>query len=252
MHRTIRSTARLIPLAALGLAMTGPAAAQALPAAKTLLDRHVAATGGSHRRSLETLRTAGTFSMPAMGASGELLMIQARPNLMSMTVTIPGLGEIRTGFDGTTAWSLNPMEGPRVLSGGELVQLKDDAAFDSSLRDPSLVASMETVEKTAAGGRDCYKVRVTWKSGRETFDCFDVDNGLLVASWQTAETAMGPIETTVLYADYTKFGALTMPARTTQQVMGQEMVIMLTSVDFEAADASIFAPPPEIRALISK
>jgi hypothetical protein len=179
-------------------------------------------------------------------------MIQARPNLMAMKVTISGLGEIRSGFDGENGWSLNPMEGPRLLTGPELVQIRDDAAFDSSLRDPSLVESMETIEKTQAAGRDCYKVRMTWKSGRETFDCFDAENGLLIATWQTAETAMGPIESTVIYSDYKEFGAIRLPSRTTQQVMGQEMVITVTTVDFSAVDASAFTPPAEIKALIKK
>lgn len=247
-----RTALRAFLLALAGAAIANPSAAQALPDARSLLDRYVHETGGMAMRELQSIRTAGTFNLPAMGAAGDLEMIQARPNLITMKVTIPGLGEIRSGFDGSTGWTLNPMEGPRLLSGGELTQIRDDAAFDSSLRDASLVASMETVEKTQAAGRDCYKVKMTWKSGRETFDCFDAENGLLVATWLTAETAMGAVESTVLYGEYKQFGAVRLPTRTTQQVMGQEFVIIVTNVDFTAVDKAAFTPPAEIQALIRK
>ncbi|MCI0437276.1 MAG: hypothetical protein L0271_27120 [Gemmatimonadetes bacterium] len=229
-----------------------PVSAQDLPDAKSLLDRHIQATGAGAFLSVAGMRTTGTFALPSMGASGNLEMIQARPNLMLMTVNIAGLGEIRSGFDGTNGWSLNPMEGPRILTGKELAQLRDDADFAASLRDASLVASMETVEKTQAAGRDCFKVRMTWKSGRETFDCFDAENGLLIATWQTAETAMGPVDATLIYTDYREFGGVRIPTRTTQQVMGQEFVITVDSVDFAAIDSARFKVPAEIEALIRK
>ena len=46
-------------------------------------------------------------------------MVQVAPNKMQMMTTIPGVGAIQVGFDGTTGWSVDPMQGPRVLAGKE-------------------------------------------------------------------------------------------------------------------------------------
>ena len=78
----------------------------------------------------------------------------------------------RRGYDGTTGWSINPMEGPRLVEGDELRQMRDDADRRALIRDAALIASMETVERTEMNAQACYRVRIVWKSGRETTDCY--------------------------------------------------------------------------------
>ncbi|HEV3050931.1 MAG TPA: hypothetical protein VGX50_11500, partial [Longimicrobium sp.] len=163
-----------------------PAAAQQLPEATQLVQRYLTAVGG--REALlapRSTRTRGTFEMPAAGLTGELEVVTAKPNRVATRVNIPGLGEILTGFDGQTGWSLNPMMGARVLSGAELDAVREQADPLVAVRDPSTYQSMTTVEQTTMGGQACYRVRVVSKSGRESFDCYAVDTGLLVASVST-------------------------------------------------------------------
>ncbi|MGH7500263.1 MAG: hypothetical protein ACREL7_00760 [Longimicrobiales bacterium] len=235
---------------ALLLLEADPAGAQALPDARSIIDRYVEAIGGDLLRSHTSMRTTGTFSLPGMGSTGQLEMAQARPNRMVMTVTLPGLGAIRSGFDGTVGWSVNPMEGPRLLSGKELEQQSDDAAFESALRDASLIESMETVELTEIEGTACHIVRITWKSGRETRDCYAVDSGLLIATMARSETVMGPVDATMLYGDYQDFGGIRMPSRTRQRVMSQEFVMTITAVEFGNVDDAAFKPPQEVLTLL--
>lgn len=228
-----------------------PAAAQQLPQAQQLVQRYLDAVGG--RDALlapRTTRTRGTFEMPAAGISGELEVLAGKPNRVASKVTIPGLGEIRNGFDGQTGWSVDPMMGARLLSGAELEAAREQANPLAAVRDPSTYTSMTTVEQTTMGGQACYKVRVVWKSGRESFDCFAVDGGLLVASTNTQESPMGTTTITTLLSDYRQFGSVRMPTRLTQEMMGQQQVITITSVEFDAVDDAAFNPPAEIHALM--
>ena len=48
--------------------------------------------------------------------SGDLEISQARPNKTMMRINVTGIGQIEQGFDGTTGWSINPMQGPRVMT----------------------------------------------------------------------------------------------------------------------------------------
>lgn len=227
-----------------------PVRAQSLPPAAELVGAYVQAIGGAPAfLDHSSMRMVGEFSMAAMGLKGQVETFQMKPNRSVSRVTIDGFGEIRRGFDGTVGWSMNPMEGPRLVEGEELRQLRDDSDPRTLVRDAALIASMQTVERTEMNGQPCYRVRIAWKSGRETSDCYAVDGGLLVGSTINVVSPMGSVEAQVFYSDYRSFGKLRMPTLTRQQVMGQEQAFTLTSVEFDKVDPEVFELPPEIRAL---
>lgn len=224
---------------------------QELPAAADLIARYREAVGGAGvLDGRQSLRSTGQFSMPAAGLVADFEAHAARPNRTSMRVTIPGFGEIRSGYTGEVGWSMNPAEGPRLLQGGEAVQSADEADFESILRLPSSIASMTTVDRTSLAGRDCYRVRLVWVSGRETFDCYSPETGLLVGTMTTQETSLGTLDAVTLYDDYRDFDGVMMAGRVTIQVMGVEQVITVSEVQFDVAADEATAPPAEIQALI--
>ena len=225
----------------------------ALPPAKELIAKAAAATNtAAVMAKHQSVRTKGRFEMPAQCVSGELEIAQARPNRSMMRINLAGIGLIENGFDGTTAWQLNPLQGPRVLSGRELDTIREESAFGASSRQGPNVASAETVERTQMNGEACYKVKVVWKSGRETMDCYSVASGLLIATVAKQESPMGTMEVTNLVSDYKDFGGQKIATRLTQQAMGQEQVLVITTVDYDAAPDSTFVMPAAIKALVEK
>lgn len=226
-------------------------AAQDLPAAADIIAKYQVAVGGADVLDGRTsMHSTGDVSIPAAGMSAEFEAWQARPNRSAMRATIAGFGEIRTGYTGDVAWSVNPMEGPRVMEGGEAAQSADESTFDWQLRRSDGVESMTTVELTTMGGHECHRVRVEWKSGRESFDCYSTESGLIVGSTARQETNMGIVEAVTLYDNYTEFEGLKVPGRITIQTMGVEQIITLRSVSFNGVPDSVFEAPAEIRALI--
>lgn len=224
--------------------------AQDLPPARQIVDAYVQAIGGTEAISRATHRHfRGEMSMPAAGMTMSMEMWQARPNKMLMVMSIPGMGEMRQGFDGEVAWSSNPMQGPRIIEGAELEQTMRQADFDANLRFDHLFPTMETVERAEVSGRPCYRVRMVATNGDESFGCFDVDTKLLLGMTSRTESEMGTIETSVELQDYRDFGGLKMPARTVMSVMGQEMVMTIRELDTNPVPESTFALPAEIQAL---
>jgi hypothetical protein len=254
--RRTTSARRFAAAAGLTMIVAAPAAAQApasLPPAKDLIAKFVAATNGpAVMAKHQSVRSKGRFELPAAGMSGDLEISQARPNKTMMRITVSAIGQIEQGFDGTTAWSINPMQGPRVLTGRELDAVREESGFGTSSRQGPSVASAETVEKTEMNGEPCYKVKMVWKSGRETFDCYSVASGLLIASQGKQESPMGTIDVTNLISDYKDFGGQKVATRLTQQVMGNEQVLIISSVDYDAADPAVFEMPAAIKALVEK
>jgi hypothetical protein len=231
---------------------TSTATTSGLPAARTLIDRYVQAIGGRDavlRHS--TIRYVGTFEMPAAGVKGDLSVVQAAPNKTAMTMTMPGMGQMSQGYDGTVGWSVNPMQGPRLLEGKELEQVREDAGPAAMLRSPERIRSAETIELTTMGGQSCYKVKITYNSGRQSHDCYSPESGLLVGTVQTQETPMGAIEVTTLTSDWRDFGGLKSATRVRQQMMGQEQIITIDRLEFDRPeDLKAVEMPDQVKPLV--
>lgn len=243
------------PLAAAACALTwvttlAPAQATSLPPAESLVAGHRRAVNADVFLRAKSIRSRGTLQVPAVGVSAPLILEQVAPNRMRMTTSLPGAGEILQGFDGTTAWAVDPMQGPRLLTGSQLAQVRDDADFRSSMRPSELVREMRTVERTTIGGAECWLVRVSWRSGRETHDCYDVGTGLLVAARSTVQSPMGEAEVTTRYSDYREFAGMRFPARSVIETMGQQQVIVLESVELDVVKDDLRDLPPAIRTLL--
>jgi len=230
-----------------------PAAAQdRLPPAGDLVAKYVQAIGGRDAvLRPKSSRATGHFEMPGAGLKGDVEVLSADKRVLT-TVTLPGLGTVRSGYNGQVGWSIDPMMGARLLTGGELDAMRDQADPLATLRDDSLVKSKETVERSEIDGRSCYKVRLVWTSGRQTYDCYDTATGLLVATIGTQESPMGAIEVTTVMSEYRDFGGVKMPMRLTQSAMGQQQVMTVTDIQFDTVPAGAFELPAEIKALLKK
>ncbi len=252
-HTTSRS---LLLAAALASLAAAPLAAQGtLPPAQQLLDRYAQAVGGRDRVArYSTARVVSEMEMPAMGMKGTIESYSAKPNRSFARIEMGAAGTTTMGFDGTVGWSSNAMQGPALAEGEQLEQMREGADFVESvtmIADPSAYASIRTVERTEMGGKACWKVKLVRKSGRESFNCYDTETGLLAGIVRTQETPMGKVETSAVVSDYKEFGGVLIPTRSTGTMMGQQIVSSTRSVEFDTAQPSVFELPAEIRALVA-
>jgi hypothetical protein len=244
----LRFTAALVPMAV--AASLAGAQAPGMPPAATLVAKYASTVGGPAFIAAKSIVTKGGMSMPAAGINATFELKQVA-NQMSMVTEIPGMGKIEAGYDGTTAWSMDPMQGARVLSGAELDQVKDEADRRGVVRSPELFTSLETVADTTMNSERCYLVKLVWKSGREMWDCYSASSGLLVASRSTQKNAMGEIPVLTLFNDYKKFGDVMVATKMTQEAMGQQQILTVSSVEF-GDGKEVVAPPAAVQALIKK
>jgi hypothetical protein len=233
------------------LGAPAPALAQSLPSADSLIQAHVEAMGGREANlAPSSVRTTGIVEMPALGVQGRFEVLQMAPDRMVTRVSVPGVGEITTGFDGTFGWSVNPLIGASLLEGAELDQVRERANVLSPLRDPSLVPERETVERTSFDGQACWRVQLTWASGRRSHDCYSVDTGLLVASEDVQASPMGSLDVTTLVHEYEEHFGMMLPTRLVQSAMSQVQEMVVREITIDDVDPSELAPPAAIQTLI--
>jgi hypothetical protein len=232
---------------------TSSAGAQDLPDAKDLIARYGRAINGTSWKAHTSARMKATMELPGMGMKADIEAANIFANrVYLMKMTIPGMGEVISGFDGTTAWMKEPAGGARVLSGPEAEQIIEEADPEASLRTTANIASSETVEKTTMNGKECYKVKHTWKSGRTTYDCFGVGDGLLVATTGKQVSPMGEIEVTQYFSEYKDMGGIRRATVMSGQMMGQELKTTLTSWEWDTVKPADVEPPADIKALLKK
>lgn len=228
-----------------------PAQAQTgLPDGWSLLARHVEAQGGKDAIARQTgFHSKGRVEVPAQGIGGDIEIYAAAPNRVFVLTTIPGIGAIRSGYDGEVGWLIHPALGPMVLEGRMLDQLKQQADLHATLRPETYFSAAETVADTTFDGRRCYKVKLATKWGEEYFDFFDAATGLRAGSVRKQASPMGDLETITVLSDYREFGGVLSPMKSVQRMMSIEQVLTVSDVRVGAVPDSVFALPVEIKAL---
>lgn len=242
-------------LSALALVGLVPAlvTAQGLPDGKALVAKHIAAVGGREAMEKHTsIHQSGTFSMAAMGIDGPVHIYRAKPNFYLQQITLGSFGEMSSGYDGTTAWAVNPMQGASVLTGEMATQSKQAADFFSDFPDIAKYKTIETVAVEDFEGKKCYKVKlVKAEDNSEAMQFFDVETGLAAGMMRSIENPqMGKVEVTVVMADYKDQGGVKMPSKIIQKTPQGDVVLTFTTVEFDKVDAKTFALPDAVKSMV--
>jgi hypothetical protein len=166
-----------------------------------------------------------------------------------MTIGLPGLGEMRSGYDGATAWSSDPMQGPRLLSGIEAATAAEGADFRSMTRNPEIFTSSEPAGEGEVAGEKCVKLKHTWKSGRVSVDCYSTKTWLIIETTATQVSAQGEMTSTTQFSDFRSVGGFMLSHKMTVSAMGMQQVVTTTSIEFGEQPAASVEPPAEVKAL---
>lgn len=233
------------------LSVAEPRAQQSpLPGAREVVDRCVQASGGAAAfKAVRSIHGRGKLSISAQNMTGDIEMMAARPNKMITRVTVSGIGRLEEGFDGKIGWSLDPVNGPALVTGRALIERADEAWFDAPLHASGFVREMTMVGREDFDKKAAYRIKVVLASGTEQFELFDVETGLQIGLEATRDTPFGSAPTTTIYRDYQKYGSLQLPSMQVQRILGIEQVVTFTSYEFNVVPAGAFDLPAVIKAI---
>ena len=218
-----------------------------------IIARHIEAIGGEDAiRAHTSMTIKGAFEMPAMGMSGDATVYLAAPDKGLIDVQIPGFGNNVQGFDGEIGWAEDPMQGARLLEGGELGVLKNQTRIHGDLEYDELYASLSAVGETEWDGQAAYQIDLVDADGNESSRYFAVETGLLIGEQSTTTSEMGTMETSSTLGGYKEFGGVLFATSTTTSIpsFGMEFIQTVESVTFDDVDPSVFEPSDAIKALL--
>ena len=226
-----------------------------LPSARALVDRHIAASGGRDAiLRIRSVRDVGTMELPAVGISATAESQTVAPNRTVTRATIPGIGEITAGTDGSVGWSINPLQGPRVLVERELAQVVESADLHANLLFPDAqFRDLITEAQVDFAGEPAYRVRMVRRdSGRESVRFFSVRTGLLIGSEMATVSDLGEVRTTLAYHDFRPLDGVLFPMRIETMAGPNRMVLTVREKTLNQVADSAFAVPDAIRPLLRR
>ena len=236
----------------LGLGIAMSASAQT-PSGMDIINRSIEVVGGVDAISnIRTFHVTGTYDLPALGVSGTIELHYKHPDHLLLTVTFPGIAEVRRGFDGTTAWSIEPQTGARILEGAERVTLLKQAARGFSLLPTAtLFSSAEVTETSEFDGEPSYTVVVTPEAGGDTWtEIFSIESGLMIGRIESSASPQGDIEIVHRPSEYRAFGDIKIATVWNNDATIQQWTTTYTEITFDKVDQAVFDLPDEIKALL--
>jgi hypothetical protein len=234
------------------------AADSSLPNAKEIVERYDKALGGRDaimRHKSVTMRGTTDVQAPSGTATLSFVFYDAAPYRRLEKVTLPnGAGDVLNGFDGESAWSLDPRSGPAVYSGNERESMKRDADFYYPLNELSWFKSMQTSGIENFEGRPCYRLNGVNNWDKKNDHFYDRETSLLAGYEFESELGL----THEVFSDYKKFDGVLVPTKQTVKVKPKSsdwavyQTLHFDSITFNDVDPAVFIPPQSVRDLISK
>jgi hypothetical protein len=213
--------------------------------ADQVMEKFIAATGGraAYNRIKSTVMK-GTLEISPNGLKGTFTATSKAPNLLLVTQNIGGLGNMKQGFDGKTAWSQDPLSGLRTLEGAEQAAFAREASFNSQLHWKELYKSAQMLGVKEFDGKKAYAVKLTPAVGHPVTQYFDVKTFFMIGMDTVEESPQGTMPIHASMGDYRLVDGVKMPFMARQKVGPADLTMLTTEVKNNVSiDNGIFVKP---------
>src|SRR5690606_17558800 len=205
-----------------------------LPSAGEIVAKYAKALGGREALSKPTSRyEKGTMELSPMGVKGSFESFARSDNRTLTKVTLDGIGDLLDGFDGTTAWTVNPLQGSRVKEGRELEQTKRMSTFARDVDLTKAFSSMRVRGIEKVGERDAYVVIGSSDGLPDEVMYFDVEGGLLLRRDSIVIAPEGQQSTSTFFDDYREISGIKVAHKTRITTPAFEITSTITEVKFD-------------------
>lgn len=168
----------------------------------TIIGKYLEAIGGKDQlSSLNSRVVKGTLKLVDRGMYAPITISVVPPDKMLTVVEVSGYGTALNGVNGEIAWDINPIVGPRVLSGSAKKAGLLRAQFNPFLNWKENFEGAELAGEEEIAGKTCSKVIFSQGDAEPLTAYFDQETGLLVRmvsklDGQTIETTQRQYEKT--------------------------------------------------------
>lgn len=234
---------------------TAPAAAE--PAVKhdekalAVIDGYLEKIGGKDLiASIQSTKMEASVEIPMAGITGTMMVSNKAPGKMAMVMDLPGFGKTESGYDGEVGWSSDPMNGPRLMTDEEISDMGSQADPNAAVKYRENYATIEHAGEVDFNGQKANKIRLVRANGRESFEFYALDTGLMIGQESVQASPMGEIKIVTFLGDYKEFGGMKAPTTMTQNFGPQKLIMKITSMEINSVDDAVFTRPAAVDQLV--
>jgi len=210
-------------------------AADPLPRAEDILDKHVEATGGKQARlALTSRKSTGKLEVKMSGHEfvADVEEHYLAPNKSHISITGDFFAQVSV-CNGKHAWDWRPSHGhgqpaatsdsgeTTLLTGEEKFRALAKADFHSTVRWRKQFTSVKTIGMAFINNAPAYEVQLTTKTKEQYSQFYDKTTGRLVKRTRKRGFQGGEIDMEIFFEDYREFDAIWMPT-TIRMIMRSE------------------------------
>jgi len=216
-----------------------------LPTAKDIVEKYVKAIGGrdallKHKSRYQT----GTIELSPMGVKGTVESFSRSDNRSLTKVSLDGIGDILDGYDGTSAWTSNPVQGNRVKAGKELEQSKRQSNFGREANIDKIYTSLTVKNVEKVGDREAYVVVASTTDLPDDILYFDTETGLMLRSDSIILAPEGQQATNSFYEDYREVNGIKTAFKVRAKTPAFEILTVINEIKYDVViEDSKFVQP---------
>ena len=210
-----------------------PAATPNLPAASEVIEKYIKAIGG--RDSLKKQKTRyqkADLELSPMNLKGTVETFSRSDDRMLVKTSLSGIGDILVGFDGTSAWTMNPIQGNRIMQGKELQQTKRMAVFTREVAFDKLYSATRVRGIEPVGERQAYVIVASTDGLPDDILYFDTVTGLMLRSDSISLAPEGEQAISSFYDDYRDVEGSKIPFKVRAKTPAFEINTTVTEVKY--------------------
>ncbi len=197
--------------AAIAAIVAVPVSAQT---ADEIVARNLEAKGGAAKlKAIQSIRMTGKM-LVGPGIEAPIVLELKRPRAMRMDISIQGM-TITQAYDGKMGWMLNPMSGrtdPEPMPSEAMKLVEEQADMDGPFVDyKDKGNTIELLGKEKVEGADCYKLKVTLKSGDTRVYYIDAEHYLEVKQESKTNVRGTDVESDTIVGDWKEVDGLMFP-----------------------------------------
>jgi len=210
--------------------------------ADEIVKKHLDAIGGvSNWKKVNSVKMTGTVNV--QGQKIDMVFTTINGKATRQDITIGGMANYSI-LTTTAGWQYYPVGGqtkPEAMTAEDVKQGQDELDIQGPLVDYQVKGNkIEYLGKDDVEGTECYKLKVTFKSGKEETMYLDASNYYQIRSIQKATINGKEVEQTINYSNYQKLPEGILFPMT---VGSEQGAVTFSSVEInKPVDESIFKP----------
>jgi len=225
-----------------------------LPLPSVLINKHIEAIGGEQSIKAHTTKNInGKLVIKVMKIEGAMNVVAEAPNKIKTTIELGQYGKSISGYDGKVGYSMDPMQGNRILEGEALKQMITRADFyGNNIHLGKDAVKQKTIQLVNLEDGEYYKVLLIDADGEESFLYFSKETGLLSGIDMMELSATGKTPTQIRMSNYVETEGIKTAHKISSTQNGVETIIQIDSVSYDPLSENAFDLPTEIQSLVTK